>query len=680
MANQSLRRAVRRVLATSAAATTVVAGSVMAQDQEAGVTETVVVTGTRLSRPDLESNSPLSTVSADEIRLQGSVNVEEVLLDLPQTVPGISSTTNNGGDGTTTVNLRGLGSQRTLVLVDGKRFIPSDQGGAADLNALPVSLIERIDVVTGGASAVYGSDAMAGVVNMIMKKNFQGIQLDTQYGQTGESDGDQIDVNILVGNNFADGAGNVTAYAGYTQRDEIFQGDRDFSSFAVTEDAANPGTLIEQGSPTTDVGGFGIGNPALDIDGDGVVGVDANGNLTDPLQYYNFAPVNYLQIPQERYIIGAMGNYEVNQYAEAFARVAYANNTSKTQIAASGTFYDSFDVNPENPFIPAATLDAFRAEAGVTDPDALIPVSIGKRIVELGGRRQDFERSAFQTLAGLRGDLGNSWGYEAFFQYGQTNLSTVLAGDISATRVQQSLLAEQGANGPQCVDPSGGCVPANFFTSNPLDALAAEFISLNLTAVNTTSQTVGGGSVTGDLFQIPMATNPVGIAFGAEYREETADFRPDDNLATGNNVGFGSSPPVAGSYNVREAFVEMIVPLVEDAAFAKRLALDLGYRYSDYNNIEDKIDTYKYGLEWAPIDDIRFRGMFQRAVRAPNIQELFNPQVESADSAADPCAGAAGAGAISALCQATGVPANRVGTVPICPAGQCQSFLGGNPD
>ncbi len=191
---------------------------------------------------------------------------------------------------------------------------------------------------------------------------------------------------------------------------------------------------------------------------------------------------------------------------------------------------------------------------------------------------------------------------------------------------------------------------------------------------------MGGGSVTGDLFQIPMATNPVGIAFGAEYREETANFRPDDNLATGNNVGFGSSPPVEGSYNVREAFVEMIVPLVEDAAFAKRLALDLGYRYSDYNNIEDKIDTYKYGLEWAPIEDIRFRGMFQRAVRAPNIQELFNPQVESADSAADPCAGAAGAGAISALCQATGVPANRVGTVPICPAGQCQSFLGGNPD
>ncbi len=360
MANQRLRRAVRRVLATSAAATTVVAGSVMAQDQEAGVTETVVVTGTRLSRPDLESNSPLSTVSADEIRLQGSVNVEEVLLDLPQTVPGVSSTTNNGGDGTTTVNLRGLGSQRTLVLVDGKRFIPSDQGGAADLNAVPVSLLERIDVVTGGASAVYGSDAMAGVVNLILKKNFQGIQFDTQYGQTGESDGDQIDVNILVGNNFADGAGNVTAYAGYTQRDEIFQGDREFSSFALTEDGANPGTLIQQGSPTTDVGGFGIGNPALDTDGDGVVGVDANGNLTDPLQYYNFAPVNYLQIPQERYIIGAMGNYEVNQYAEAFARVAYANNTSKTQIAASGTFYDSFDVNPDNPFVPAATLDAFR--------------------------------------------------------------------------------------------------------------------------------------------------------------------------------------------------------------------------------------------------------------------------------------------------------------------------------
>lgn len=642
----------------------------------------IVVTGSRIAVGDFKSNSPLSTTDAQELRLQGAVNVEDALVEIPQATPGVSSTNNNGSNGTTTVNLRGLGDVRTLVLVDGKRWIPSGNTGVADLNTIPVALIQRVEVVTGGASAVYGSDALGGVVNFIFNDRFEGLRVDASSQITERGDGFTGDASLLVGGSFADGRGHLTLWGGYTKREAIFQGQRDFSRIALAANRTDDG-LIPSGSTTAfpaNITLSAVANRPIDADGDSTVSFGPNGELVGQASIFNTNPVNYLQVPQERWNAGGLFRFDLTDGIQAFGRFAYSNNRVSTQLAPSGTFFASFFINPDNPFLPPATIAALRTEAGAGGIDAQgnIRVQIGYRFA--APRKSDFQRSAYQVQGGLRGDVG-SWRWEAFGQYSRTEQQTLLTGDANLALIAQALQVRNVNGTPQCINPAGGCAPLNIFTNDQskISADALRFISLDLQVSATTEQSVFGGSLSGDLgnFRSPLADNPIGVALGVEYRDERSRYVPDANYAAGRSAGFGSQAVVIGDFNVKEVFGEVRVPLVENVPFIQSLTFEGGYRFSDYSTSAGNIETFKAGGDWAPVDGIRFRGLYQRAVRAPNINELFQPQIETAVTGNDPCAGPT-PGASRELCEATGVPVGRYGAVPLPPAGQFQGFTGGN--
>ncbi|MCB2108485.1 MAG: TonB-dependent receptor [Rhodobacteraceae bacterium] len=658
--------------------------AVAQEGQQAAALEEIVVTGSRIQRTDLVSNSPVSVVSFEEIKNVGTSNIEEFLRDLPQATADVGRNGNNGNDGTATVNLRNLEPERTLVLVNGKRFVPYDAGGLVDLNMIPTSLIERVEVVTGGASAVYGSDAIAGVVNFILKENFEGVEFNTQYGMSEKGDGDVFDISSTVGGNFANGRGNVVFNVGYTKQDPVTQGDRAFSNFALAAADFSPG-----GSITAPEGVFFTS-------ADDPQQFDSNGNLVPLFQTFNFNPFNLLQVPHKKWTATGLARYEITDDVEYFARMSYGGSRVSTIIAPSGTFFFPFNINyATNPFLNAQARAVLAAEdtAAAGDPtpgDGFVTLSFGRRTVEVGTRDSVYENSSFQFVNGFRGDLGDSYQWEVFGQYGRTLRTQNFLNDLNFTRTQQAVLAVTGSDGnPACSDPSGGCVPANLFGAGNLSDAAAQFIRVNLVENDSSAQWVAGGQITGDLpFTSPGADSPGGFAFGVEYREELASHRPDDIYATGSAIGFGSSSPIKASYTVKEAFVESLVPLVEDAPGADLISLDLGLRVSEYKSTvgttKNKFnnETYKAGGGWSPVDGFRIRGLYQRAVRAPNLDEIGNPRTPSTgDASVDYCAGTnpVGNAQLTALCIATGVPAVRIGSVQGPIAGQINNYLGGNP-
>lgn len=683
--------AARRILLTTAAlfvsipaAAQDVGGELAGQPAADNGGGDIVVTGSRIAVPNLLSNSPINTTDSQELALQGTVNVEDSLVEIPQATPGTSSTNNNGSNGTTTVNLRGVGDIRTLVLVDGKRWMPSGNTGVVDLNTIPVALLKRVEVVTGGASAVYGSDALAGVVNFIFNDRFEGAQLGLTSQITERGDGHLFDANLTVGGEFADGRGHMTMWGGYTKREPIFQGQREFSRYAL-QPSRDRTSLIRAGSTTSFPANIVLsapGNRGIDADGDGTVSFGPGGTLNGEASFYNTNPVNYLQVPQERWLGGANVRYDVTDDIEAFGRFTFAHNRVSTQLAPSGTFFASFGLNPDNPFLAPATVAALRVEAGAggVDANGNLRTQIGYRFA--APRFSEFTRNAFQVQGGLRGKVGG-WNWEVFAQHSRTDLNTQLTGDANLGLIQQALLVRDVNGTPQCIDPTGGCVPLNIFTNDPssVSQAALDFISLDLQVQAMTRQTVAGGTLSGDLGNIrsPFADNPIGLAFGVEYREEGSSYRPDANYEAGRSAGFGTAATVIGNFNVKEAFGEIRIPLIESRPFFEALSFEGGYRISDYSTAAGTVHTFKAGGDWAPVRDIRFRGLYQRAVRAPNINELFQPRVETAVTGIDPCAGISPT-ASQSLCEATGVPGGRYGAVPLPPAGQFQGFTGGNPN
>lgn len=687
----------------------------MAQ-QAAGAADedVVVVTGTRIQRPDLTSNSPIQLVGEEELSITGTVNVESLLNELPQVLPGFTKTSNNPGSGTATVDLRGLGPARTLVLVDGKRFIssaPPDQSSAAgivDLNNIPVALIERVDVVTGGASAVYGSDAIAGVVNFIMKDDFQGAQFDVTYDATERSDAETIDYSLTLGTNFADDKGNIVLNATYTDRQPLFRRDR--ANLATEFDDDGAGGLVASGSLTNPNGSITdsfVGRPD---------GITFNPNGTPrtylvPQDLYNFAPSNYVQLPQKRWTFTAIGQYEILPNVELYARGSFANNQVPTQLAPT-PIADFFTINLNtNPFVNAQTraiiLDPANDADGnglndydddfdgvdVGDPDdtdGVVTSLVRLRLPENSPRVSDHENNVFQFVGGFRGDFGSfleGWTWDVSGQYGRSNNDATFSGDASAVRFQQGLNAVAGPGGPVCVDVSNGCVAINFFGPGAFTPAMYDFIRLSGVATSVSQQKVITASAAGDLNLVrsPLAASPFSTAIGAEYRQEKLTVTPDQNFATGNILGFDPIAPVRGEFDVKEYFAELRAPLIEGKPFFQSLVLDAGYRYSDYSTSGD-VNTYKVGGEWALVDDFRIRGLFQRAVRAPNIFELFSPQTDTQEGgASDPCSSSnatalAASAALRAICVSTGVPTALVGVLPDFAANQAPIKIGGNPN
>lgn len=691
------------------------AAPAMAQDQSdesaASDNQAIVVTGSRIARTDLSSTSPTAVVTAEEFLLSGATNVEQVLNTLPQVLPGVTSFSNNPGNGAATLNLRNLGAQRTLVLVNGRRWMFYDTNQIVDLNTIPQFLLEGVDVVTGGQSAVYGSDAIAGVVNFRLRQNIDGIIMGGNYSLTGKGDGARYDVNFAIGTPFADGRGQVTIYGNYLRRESIFQGARAYSRFAAGDGCVRAGTTNPQTGVGVSLGGalgtcvarggeIGLvpgGSPSTPIatlpgvgGGNGLIFNPTGGGtrpFLNPEDLYNFAPDNYLQLPQERYLFGGYGSFEITDGIEAYAELSYVNSQVDQELAPTpGGIAASLQIN--SPFFNAGTQAALAAAA--TPADLALGRStqtVGYRFNQSGARNSNQGRSAFRILTGVRGQIVSNISYDLYYMYSRTENTQFQQGNVSVSRYRASLETETVGGVTRCRDAAAraaGCLPLNAFGLGLADPAALRYVTINSTNLETSDIQNIVGSVSGTLGSIFGNSEPIGFAVGGEYRRVSAAYTPDTFLSSGDVIGFNAGQPTSGNYNAKEVFAEVRIPLVNES-FIHRLELTGAARYSDYSlgNVGG-VWTYAGGGEFAPIQDITFRGQYQRAVRAPNVQDLFGGQSVGFPQAIDPCSSrtpvALQTATIRALCVANGVPAANVFTVAVQPAQQIQAQFGGNPN
>lgn len=731
----------QRLLATTmigGAALLAFAAPAMAQDapppQDEAVVDEIVVTGSRIPQPNLVTTSPVTQVTSEDIDNTGVSRVEDLITQLPQAFAAQNSTVANGASGTATVSLRNLGADRTLVLIDGRRMgygAPNDV--AADLNQIPAQLVERVEVLTGGASAVYGSDAIAGVVNFIMRRDFEGVQVDAQYGfyqhnndydgvgnlrneiarrgQTNPtnfalpeddvSDGESREVTLSMGVSSPDGKGNIVGYASYRNNNPILQRDRDYSACSLGPPAAaTPDTFTCGGSGTSFPGQFtDFANFAFTVGPNGTfVPYSAANNA------YNFGPTNYYQRPDERYSLGAFGRYEINENAEAFTQLMFTDYSSVAQIAPSGIFFSgvsqgartadgSATINCDNPLLSAQQRTAIGCTAADIAAGNDVPLYIGRRNVEGGGRQDTIGLQSYRAVVGLRGLLTEGWNYDVAAQFSKVRQSRVYLNDFSNARIARALDVVTGPDGtPVCSSVLNGtdadCVPYDIFSGAGPSAESLAYLQTPLVQVGETTQQVVTAAVTGDLglygFQTPWAERGVQVAFGAEYRRDALSTTPDNSFQTGDGAGQGGATlPVEGAVDVTDFFAEVQIPLADNQPWAYSASIDAAYRRSEYDAFGT--DTYKVGADWAPVEDFRLRGSYARAVRAPNVLELFTGQgLNLFDMDADPCGDVSGTSVIqasAAACAATGVSAAQYGSATLnSPAGQYNFLQGGNPD
>lgn len=667
-------------------------------DQASAVGD-VVVTGSRVVRQDYVANSPISTVSAEQIQARGDVNVEQILNQLPQVVPGLSANSNNPANGAATVDLRGIGPSRTLVLVNGRRFVPYDKSNAVDLNSIPASLIERVEVMTGGASATYGSDALAGVVNFIFKKNFEGLAFNTQYGISGHGDGEQFNASLTFGANTGDDRGNVTGFVGYADRDGFLPNDD--RAWALSSNAGGSGTGIYGGlnnivtNPYT-AAGCPTANPCRrSFRTPGVPGPFVNDfSLAPTSDRYDFAPVNLLQSPSERINTALMGHYDITDRLTAFAEAFYTNTRNNIQLAptpATGIAIPAGNYFVQNSPALLAYVNSRQncTIGGVAQPIATCqaqPLNFDRRMVEVGARIENHDTNVTQINTGLTYDLGGDWKVEGVYAFGRTELRTSIKNDVSRSRMAAALAA--GGTATTCAPSSllifSNCVPINLFGAGTITPEAAAFVRLDFSDLSVFERQNVTLNVTGTAMELPAG--PLGVAFGAEYREDSLSFTPDAAKRTGDIFGFNAERPVAGSSTSKELYAEAVVPLLKDMAFAKSLELELGVRMSDYDTV-GKVWTYKAGGSWEPISDLRLRGLYQRAVRAPNVFELFQANDQGFPAVLDPCSTRnPGTGAVRNLTAAVRtfctlqLGADPVTTGFVALNSQTESFFFGNPN
>ena len=708
----------------------------LAQDSE-GELEEITVTGSRLkANPNLSAATPILSVSGAEGEIRGNVRVEDFVNVLPQVFAGQASEVSNGATGTATLNLRGLGRNRTLVLIDGKRLpYGSSSVSAPNLDIVPMAMVDRVDILTGGASAVYGSDAIGGVANFVLKRNFEGVEVGAQYGTSYNSNSDNFWANVLeagsqpvpgsnydgeetliyamMGGNMEGGRGNVTLYASYEDRNEILQSDRVFSGCALGQDDG-----------PESFGGFGcVGSANFRLFGgpggfafqeeDGTIVPYAGG----PSQTFNFGPFNFFQRPSQRYTIYTKGYMDVTDNLEVFADLSYMTNISDAQIAPTASFgIGAYSVNCDNPYISGTpgldiASDIFGCSAtDIANGTIVSGLTASHRNVEGGPRNSKLENNALRLVTGLRGSFGqnDAWGWEAFLQSSETRDQSESTNDFVVANLQQALFAVDDGNGNVvCTDPSGGCVPYNPFQRNGTDtAITPEQIAFlhGRGLVNgETSQFAYGASLQADLgeygIKIPTADYGVSFLVGVEYRKDTLESRPDEisQVPGGGFTGVGGATlAVAGEIEVNEVFTEFEIPLLNDITAFQELTLRGQYRFSDYeaagNNTTNNFDANAYGasLAWAPIDSLRIRAQYQRAVRAPNVIELYTgqntglPNLSPAGTNSngvqlfDPCASDAPL-FDQATCARSGVTAAQYGTILDVISGQTQSLTGGNP-
>ena len=775
--NTILRRAIRLALANAAAASVALPVVASAADPQAvpapsaapatpataaapvAALQEVVVTGSRIVQPGLSSISPVTAISARDIASQGVTSVEDVLNNLPQVVADQGAMASNAATGTATVDLRGLGVPRTLVLIDGKRLMPgqpttnAQNANAADLDNIPIALVQRVDVLTGGAAAVYGADAVAGVVNFVMNDHFQGFEIDVNgsayqhdqhswYGQFSPAhgygtakpsvfDGGTKDVTMILGGNFADGKGNAVAYVGYRKTNPVTQADRDFSrcTLASSKDISAPGlgNPACAGSSTNATGrffnaGFLSTDPTDPLSSDPAffsptLTVDPTAGTFIPYKAardaYNFGALNYYMRPDVRWNGGAFAHYDIDDNHQVYGSIMFMDDDSIAQIAPSGAFIgtgngvdpytgqpDGQDtINCNNPLMSdqqAATIGCASHDLALTNTQT-VQMILGRRNVEGGNRRLDTRHTSYRFVLGSKGQLSSNMSYDLYATEGVTQRNDVQTGDLFRNSVANALYAVKDpvsgkivCNATLTGGAGGeGCVPWNIWGTGPVDPAAVAYMQTPSIIQGVAEERVFHADLTSDLteagFKLPTASEGLGLNFGAEYREEFMKVQPDYVILNGLLTGIGGpSPAMNAGYGVKEAFLEARLPLIQDKPLVKEISLDMAYRYSKYD-VGYTTNTYKIGLDYSPTSSLRFRGGYNRAVRAPNIAELFADNIVGLDGSVDPCAGSSTssrAAATPAECARSGLSPAQYGIfgTPSNPAGQYNGRTGGNPN
>lgn len=670
--------------------------------------EEVEVTGTLIPRPTLEALAPVTTLEIEELSYRGLTRIEDLLTALPQVFAAQNSTIANGATGTATVDLRRLGSVRTLVLIDGQRMSAGDAFAVApDLNFIPSGLVKRVDVLTGGASSVYGADAVAGVVNFVLDKDFEGLRGGIQFGgfqHTNDNeitramnkargftapegsvwDGGALSLNLALGGKFADGKGHASAYIDYRKTSALRKDRRDYVNCAAGLGANGP---ICAGSSTIPLGRFLVFDKDYNLRGDYTLDASGPGNTfrnrvgTD---LFNYAVYNFMQRPDEKYTAGGFVNYEWNQHFEAYANVMFMDDYTDAQIAPSGNFGNTTLLNCDNPMLSAQQRKLLCTDAGY-GPNDMANIMILRRNVEGGPRVAQLRHTAVRMNTGLKGDIDDAWSYDIFGLHAEVRSPQRYANDLNVNRLQDALIVDGDPNDPStwhCRSGNPGCVPWNIFKIGGVTKEALDYLLLPLVLESGTKTEMVGARFTGDLKEygwvVPSATEGIQLAIGTEYRKEFLFVAPDLAYQEGWGSGQGGpTNPVSGSYNVKEAFLEALVPLVQGVKGATDLGLELGYRFSKYNTSGNH-PTWKALLGWAPVADLKVRAGVNRATRAPNVVELFTPQGLGLGGSQDPCAGPNPV-FTREQCARTGVTPAQYGNILPNPANQYNTLGGGNP-
>ena len=715
-----LRDAITFALAVGAFAGT---GAVFAQDPAPATSETetteldrIEVTGSRIKRAEVETSQPIFTMNREDIAAQGLTSVGDVIQNITTNGSTLNTTMNNGGNGETRVSLRNLGSNRTLVLVNGRRWVGgTGLGGAVDLNTIPTAAVERIEVLKDGASAIYGSDAIAGVVNVILRNDYDGAEINTYLGMFDKGDGFRQSYDITIGS--TGDRFSAMFGAGYVKEEPVWAGDREISEFPTWR------TGTSFGSTTTPDGRFGVcsagstyaptatacfWDDGRDLDGNGspdtapVVNPDGSGGTftynpgsgdgaawrpfvlppANPNDVYNFAPDNYLITPQERISVFGRATVNITDNVMAFAQAAYNNRQSEQLLAAMPIVLGT------GPGAGVQSQTVFISRDSMYNPFGLDIARVQRRANETGGRSFKQNVDTFAFTGGLEGsfDIGERFfSWDAGMVYGRNEQADTTVGLFNVAALRNALGPSEMRNGvPVCVtEPGGtvitGCVPLNLLGGE--GSMTQEMLDYSaFVAHDNFGYTMKQyfANLSGEILELPGGM--LAFAAGVERRDESGFDSPDALIASGNTTG-NARAATEGGYSVNEAYVELSIPVLKDVPFAQELEFSVASRYSDYSNFGDTTNS-KFGFKWRPIEDLLVRGNWAEGFRAPSIAELFGGVSDSFPTIGDPCSTTFG-GAYNQLtaeqqarCHAQGVPVG--GYDQGNP--QIRTSVGGNPN
>ncbi len=670
------------------------------------IAEEVTVTGTMIPRKDLTALSPVAVVTPEEVTYQPAARIEDLIQQLPQVFAAQNSTISNGASGTATVQLRYLGAVRTLPLLNGRRMASGDAFSTSpDLNFIPSALVKRVDLLTGGASSVYGADAVAGVVNFVLDTEFQGFRGEVHWNgfQHNNSNATAASINqargfpyptgsitnyggtnfnLAVGGKFGEGKGHASAFVDYRDIGDIMKDQRDYTNCSVlTLGATGPAC---GGSSTAATGRF------FTDDGKSWT-VDGNQFVPWSSKYaFNYAPYNFMQRNDRRWAGGGFAHYRYSDSLEPYAEIMLMEDYSDAQIAPSGDFGNTLTINCDNPMMSDQERQIVCTNNGY-GPNDTAGLQILRRNVEGGPRVAQLRHTNWRLLGGLRGDLSPSWNYDVYGMVAQVSSPQRYANDLSVARLEDSLnvVGTPGnASTWQCASGNPGCVPWNVFAKGGVSTAAINYLALPLLLDSGTQTKMFNGTLRGDFgkagIKFPSATEGIQLVLGAEAREESLFVHPDDNYSSTDHNGAGQGGPtlpVDGSYTTQEGYAEGLVPLVQDKSGFQDLSLELGYRFAHYQASSQSAknnSSYKALLSWAPVAGFKLRGGYNRAVRAPNVQELFAPQGLGLGGSGDVCAGSSPTFSLQ-QCQRTGVTAAQYGHIVENSANQYNTLGGGNP-